>query len=281
MWVYQTMDAVDGKQARRTKSSSPLGQLFDHGCDAFGTTPLALAIISALGIGATPKAVAILATVQIPFFMAQFEEHFAHTMRTQVGYFGVTEGQYLEMILLLCTAAVGPQVWDTELVDDFTLRDAFVWSGCVFPILLALASAWTVLRYPSAPWWAFIKLAPLYASFACLFWVSLQHAGPLHHVFAAQPAVVLGVFGCYFAHLVNRVIIASVCKVPFAAFEPSIMLPIPVVLACSALQPRYVPQLVAVHAALVVGQFAHHAVCVCVQIASHLRIHVFTLGKRE
>lgn len=26
--------ALQGKQARRTKSSSPLGQLFDHGCDA-------------------------------------------------------------------------------------------------------------------------------------------------------------------------------------------------------------------------------------------------------
>ncbi len=28
------MDAIDGKQARRTGSSSPLGELFDHGCDA-------------------------------------------------------------------------------------------------------------------------------------------------------------------------------------------------------------------------------------------------------
>lgn len=26
--------SIDGKQARRTRSSSPLGQLFDHGCDA-------------------------------------------------------------------------------------------------------------------------------------------------------------------------------------------------------------------------------------------------------
>lgn len=33
-FIYQTMDAVDGKQARRTGTSSPLGQLFDHGCDA-------------------------------------------------------------------------------------------------------------------------------------------------------------------------------------------------------------------------------------------------------
>jgi phosphatidylglycerophosphate synthase len=35
--MYQTLDAVDGKQARRTGSSSPLGQLFDHGCDAINT----------------------------------------------------------------------------------------------------------------------------------------------------------------------------------------------------------------------------------------------------
>lgn len=33
--IYQTLDNMDGKQARRTKASSPLGLLFDHGCDAF------------------------------------------------------------------------------------------------------------------------------------------------------------------------------------------------------------------------------------------------------
>ena len=35
LWLYSTLDAIDGKQARRTQSSSALGQLFDHGCDAF------------------------------------------------------------------------------------------------------------------------------------------------------------------------------------------------------------------------------------------------------
>jgi ethanolaminephosphotransferase len=34
----QTIDNLDGKQARRTKSSSPLGLLFDHGCDALNCT---------------------------------------------------------------------------------------------------------------------------------------------------------------------------------------------------------------------------------------------------
>ncbi|OLL22713.1 Choline/ethanolaminephosphotransferase 2 [Neolecta irregularis DAH-3] len=31
LWLYNN---VDGKQARRTKSSSPLGELFDHGIDS-------------------------------------------------------------------------------------------------------------------------------------------------------------------------------------------------------------------------------------------------------
>lgn len=34
LFLYQTLDAIDGKQARRTGSSSPLGELFDHGCDS-------------------------------------------------------------------------------------------------------------------------------------------------------------------------------------------------------------------------------------------------------
>lgn len=31
MWIYQSLDAIDGKQARRTGTSGPLGELFDHG----------------------------------------------------------------------------------------------------------------------------------------------------------------------------------------------------------------------------------------------------------
>ena len=34
MFLYQTLDAIDGKQARRTGSSNALGELFDHGCDS-------------------------------------------------------------------------------------------------------------------------------------------------------------------------------------------------------------------------------------------------------
>lgn len=48
IFIYQTLDAVDGKQARRTKASSPLGQLFDHGCDSFSLTFFLLAAAQAV-----------------------------------------------------------------------------------------------------------------------------------------------------------------------------------------------------------------------------------------
>lgn len=31
LFIYQSLDAIDGKQARRTQQSGPLGELFDHG----------------------------------------------------------------------------------------------------------------------------------------------------------------------------------------------------------------------------------------------------------
>lgn len=34
-FMYRMFDELDGKQARKTGNSSPLGLLFDHGCDAF------------------------------------------------------------------------------------------------------------------------------------------------------------------------------------------------------------------------------------------------------
>ena len=40
MFIYQTLDAIDGKQARRTGTSNALGELFDHGCDSLSNRKL-------------------------------------------------------------------------------------------------------------------------------------------------------------------------------------------------------------------------------------------------
>lgn len=51
MVFYTILDCLDGKHARRTNTSSPLGQLFDHGCDALSVNLLLANIACSLSIG--------------------------------------------------------------------------------------------------------------------------------------------------------------------------------------------------------------------------------------
>jgi len=51
--AYQTLDNMDGKQARKTQSSSPLGLLFDHGCDAINSIFGSANVI--IGMNLTPR----------------------------------------------------------------------------------------------------------------------------------------------------------------------------------------------------------------------------------
>jgi ethanolaminephosphotransferase len=52
--MYLHLDCLDGKQARRTKSSSPLGQLFDHGCDALSVHLITAQMAGTLAWGLAP-----------------------------------------------------------------------------------------------------------------------------------------------------------------------------------------------------------------------------------
>mmetsp|Transcript_1030 Transcript_1030/g.1664 ORF Transcript_1030/g.1664 Transcript_1030/m.1664 type:complete len:414 (+) Transcript_1030:34-1275(+) len=51
VFFYQTLDGSDGKQARRTKSGSALGELMDHGVDAVVTTLLPFMTADTFGYG--------------------------------------------------------------------------------------------------------------------------------------------------------------------------------------------------------------------------------------
>lgn len=51
LFLYQTFDAIDGSQARRTGQSGPLGELFDHGVDALNTSLEVLVFAAAMRFG--------------------------------------------------------------------------------------------------------------------------------------------------------------------------------------------------------------------------------------
>ena len=88
--AYYTLDCMDGKQARRTGQSSPLGQLFDHGFDCICTLSHISNNAAFLMIGGTPWFLGLQGSGFFAFFMAQWEEYYTGTLNHAVGNFGVT-----------------------------------------------------------------------------------------------------------------------------------------------------------------------------------------------
>lgn len=93
LFTYYTFDCMDGKQARRTKSSTPLGQLFDHGMDCICN----LSHVSLIQNIVRLNGVSVLwlqATLQLGFFQAQWEEYYTGRLPHAAGNIGTTEALY-------------------------------------------------------------------------------------------------------------------------------------------------------------------------------------------
>jgi len=90
--LYYTLDCMDGKQARRTGSSSPLGQLFDHGVDCFSNLCHLSIAQSFLQFGPSKFYLASQLGLQFAFFAPQWEEYYTGTLPHSYGkWLGVSE----------------------------------------------------------------------------------------------------------------------------------------------------------------------------------------------
>ncbi|XP_039044741.1 choline/ethanolaminephosphotransferase 1-like [Hibiscus syriacus] len=92
LFLYQTFDAIDGKQARRTNSSGPLGELFDHGCDALACALVIMAVGSTSMSGRDTFWFWVITA--ITFYGATWEHCFTNTLILPV-INGPTEGNAL------------------------------------------------------------------------------------------------------------------------------------------------------------------------------------------
>jgi ethanolaminephosphotransferase len=106
LWLYSTFDNVDGKQARRTGSSSPLGELFDHGCDAINCSFAAILQSTAVGLGHSKASVMLYGIAMLGFYLSTAEEY--HTGVLYLGYVNApTEGVILSCIIFILSGIYG------------------------------------------------------------------------------------------------------------------------------------------------------------------------------
>ena len=162
-FAYLHLDVLDGKQARRTGSSSPLGQLFDHGCDALAVHLLIVGIGASIDTGLTSKAVVGQLAVMAPWIVAHWEEYHSGHIRYGNGWWGVTEANYVLIMLHLITAFAGPALWRApapDLLARLGIRVAslpsplaFYLSACVGTDLLLVGIVSAGVFQVSGPLW--------------------------------------------------------------------------------------------------------------------------------
>ncbi|XP_028900128.2 cholinephosphotransferase 1 isoform X2 [Zeugodacus cucurbitae] len=114
LFVYQSLDSIDGKQARRTNTSSPLGELFDHGCDSISTVFVALSACISCQLGQYPNWLFFQCFCAIGlFYCAHWQTYVSGTLR--FGKIDVTEAQFTIMAIHIISAVFGADVWQARI----------------------------------------------------------------------------------------------------------------------------------------------------------------------
>ncbi|GAB2280134.1 Cholinephosphotransferase 1 [Dionaea muscipula] len=301
LFLYQTFDAVDGKQARRTNSSSPLGELFDHGCDALACAFEALAFGSTAMCGRTTFWFWVIAAV--PFYCATWEHFFTNTLILPV-INGPTEGLMLIYLSHFFTAIVGSDWWAQQFGSSLPFLSwipylngiptyqvvllIMIVSGVIPTVTFNVQNVHRVVRSRKGS--MLLALAMLYPFVVLLGGVIIWDYLSPSDLIRNYPHLVVVGSGLAFGFLVGRMILAHLCDEPKGLKTGMCMsllyLPFAIANALTARLNDGVPlvdeRLVLFgYFAFTVALYMHFATSVIHEITSALGIYCFRITRKE
>ncbi|EFX71419.1 hypothetical protein DAPPUDRAFT_60250 [Daphnia pulex] len=285
IFIYQTLDAIDGKQARRTNSSSPLGELFDHGCDSLSTVFVALAACVTVGLGTHPWWMFFQCFTGFAlFYCAHWQTYVSGTLR--FGKIDVTEAQYGIMGLHLLTFIFGSNMWQQNLpmmgfgwniavVVSVFLAQSYTffteYLGCILSGgkgKNGSTIAGTSVLSPAIP--LGLVIVPAYI-IACK---------SEEHIFEEHPSLYIIAFGLVVAKVTNRLVVAHMTRSEMDYLDSVLIGPALLFLNQyfnNFIQEYYVLWLCLLWAAIDLYRYCHR---VCLEICGALNIELFRIKAR-
>ena len=109
-FAYRMLDEMDGKQARKTGNSSPLGLIFDHGCDAFTIGTQALLFVKFCQAGDPMWSCSCIVAVLASFYFSTLEEYYTGGLFLGLGNF-ITDGSVVVIGLYIVMGIWGNNFW--------------------------------------------------------------------------------------------------------------------------------------------------------------------------
>jgi len=114
--IYMTLDAIDGKHARNTKTSSPLGELFDHFCDCITNACISYAFCVTFNITSPWIIWLFILATQISFT----KEHvYAYTDQNKMLHFGVFTGPTEVLCVMILLIYIHPLIGLSSNVEYY------------------------------------------------------------------------------------------------------------------------------------------------------------------
>ncbi|XP_045492733.1 cholinephosphotransferase 1 isoform X1 [Colias croceus] len=282
VFVYQSLDAIDGKQARRTGSQSPLGELFDHGCDSISTVFIALGACIAVKLGEYPTWMFFQCFCAMTlFYCAHWQAYVTGTLK--MGRIDVTEAQYAIILIHLISATLGPEAWayqlptiniSVNLLSNYAvvLMTVFLVFGYVKVIMRGGVGkngstvAGTSILSPVIPF-SFV-VVPAFIIF--------QKSES--HVYENHPALYILAFGMVAAKVTNRLVVAHMTKSEMEYYDWSMLGPAMLFLNQyfnNALPEYYVLWLCTVWVCIELVRYCGQ---ICLEICEHLHIQLFRIS---
>lgn len=215
LFIYQSLDAIDGKQARRTKTSSPLGELFDHGCDSVSTVFVTIACCCAVQLGLRPWLMFWCCMfAYLAFYCAHWQTYVSGKLR--FGKMDCTEAQF-SFIVTYILSILFPNLWSKTIpVLDIECRvvAALLMLGSTF--CSSMNNLHTVSqggcgRNKSTVAGTSI-LFPVWPIGLLLFLAYIASNHSVSQSLQSHPALHLLCYGIVFSKITNRLIVAHMSK---------------------------------------------------------------------
>ncbi|CAK4696091.1 hypothetical protein LEN26_010222 [Aphanomyces euteiches] len=283
LFWYQVLDVTDGKQARKTGNSSPLGLLFDHGCDAVNVVFSACTMTSTMLMGPTHLSLGILLSASSVFFFATWEEYYTGTL--DLGYVnGPNEGLAIMYVIYAITAVTGPAIWTEPcpVYPSLPNNAFFVLITCVASAGQCLVNVINVARTVKFSEFvvALFRIVPFLLLVASA--VGLVFYSPFDF-FSAHPRVFMWTIGLISCKMVMHIMLAHLCEEPYWLFrKSSVVIAIVAGLVFAGVIPLTEADTIMYGIfGLVVAPYVHMVYFVIVDMTTILKIKVFVVKEKK
>lgn len=129
VFTYQTLDNVDGKQARKLKNSTPLGMIMDHGCDALGLLFLTVGLARVIRYDNSEMILTIFAIgVTFSFYVSAWCQYYSDGIMILGKFNAVDDGIPGVWLCAVLSAFLGQEMWLTPIElfgQTWLLNDLF------------------------------------------------------------------------------------------------------------------------------------------------------------